>query len=77
MISKQDKYYYSYIKLKDESYIPTNIYYIEDLKLDAIEQYNFNNHMIYFLCNLSLNNKVISALKNKNCYFINKNFFLA
>ena len=76
LISKQDKYYYSYIKLKDESYIPTNIYYIEDLNLDAIEQYNFNNHIIYFLCNLSLNNKVISALKNKNCYFINKNFFL-
>ena len=41
-----------------------------------MEKYNFNNHMIYFLCNLSLNNKVISALKNKNCYFINKNFFL-
>lgn len=76
LISKQDKYYYSYIKLKDESYIPTNIYYIEDLNLDTIEQYNFNNHMIYFLCNLSLNNKIILALKNKNCYFINKNFFL-
>lgn len=76
LISKQDKYYYSYIKLKDESYIPTNIYYIEDLNLEMIEKYNFNNHMIYFLCNLSLNNKVISALKNKNCYFINKNFFL-
>lgn len=76
LISKQDKYYYSYIKLKDESYIPTNIYYIEDLNLEMIEKYNFNNHMIYFLCNLSLNNKIISALKNKHCYFINKKFFL-
>lgn len=76
LISKQDKYYYSYIKLKDESYIPTNIYYIEDLNLKEMEQYNFNNHIIYFLCNLSLNNKVISALKNQNCYIINKDFFL-
>lgn len=76
LISKQDKYYYSYIELKDESYIPTNIYYIEDLNLEMIEKYNFNNHMIYFLCNLSLNNKIISALKNKHCYFINKKFFL-
>ena len=39
LVSKEDKYYYSYIKLKDESYIPTNIYYIEDLKLDSMEMY--------------------------------------
>lgn len=76
LISKQDKYYYSYIKLKDESYIPTNIYIIEDLNLATIETLNFNNHIIYFLCNLTLNNEVINALKNKKCYFLNKNFFL-
>lgn len=76
LISNEDKYYYSYIKLKDESYIPTNIYYIENIDLKNIEQYNFNNHIIYFLCNMPLNNRVIAELKNNNCYFINKEFFL-
>ena len=77
LISKQDKYYCSYIKLKDESYIPTNIYIIEDLNLATIKELNVNNHIIYFLCNLPLNNKIIKALKNKKCYFLNKKFFEA
>lgn len=72
---KYNKYYYSYIKLKDESYIPTNIYYIEDLKLDSMEQYNFTNHVIYFQCNIPLNSKVISKLNSIDCYCINKLFF--
>lgn len=75
LVSKEDKYYYSYIKLKDESYIPTNIYYIEDLKLDSMEKYNFTNHVIYFQCNIPLNSKVISKLNSINCYCINKHFF--
>ena len=76
LISKQDKYYYSYIKIKDESHITTNIYYIEDINLDKIEDINFNNHIIYFLCNSPLNSKFVLALENKNCYFLNKTFLL-
>ncbi len=75
LVSKEDKYCYSYIKLKDESYISTNIYYIEDLNFNNIKQYNFNKHIIYFLCNVNLNYKVIEKLQGLNCYFINKNFF--
>lgn len=74
LVSKQDKYYYSYIKLKDESRIPTNIYYIEDLIMKN-ENVNFNNHVVYFLCNSSLVHKVINKYKNINCYFINQKFF--
>lgn len=74
LVSKQDKYYYSYIKLKDESKIPTNVYYIEDLFMDN-EAVNLNNHVVYFLCNSSLVHKVINKYKNINCYFINQKFF--
>lgn len=74
LISKEDKYYYSYIKLKDESFIPTNIYCIEDL--NNFENYNLENHIIYFLCNVPLNSVIISKLENKNCYIINSEFFI-
>lgn len=75
IVSKEDKYYYSYIRLKGENYLPTNIYCIEDLNLNNIKKYNFENHIIYFQCNIPLNVKVIYKLKDVNCYIVNKEFY--
>ena len=60
-------------KLKEQSELPTQVVYIEDLLED--DKIDFENSIVYFLCcNSPLVPSVIPKLKDCNCYVINKEY---
>lgn len=75
-LSKKENYYGSAVKIKENTFMKTDIFYIEDFIIENNQIEKTNNSIIYFLCNSVLINDVLNILENANCYIINKNFFI-
>lgn len=73
--SKSNIYTGQVEKLKNESKMPTEILYIEDLIEDKINLWKLENSIIYFLCcNSILVPKAIEKIEKYSAHIINKDY---
>lgn len=77
IISKLNIYTGQVKKIKNESRLPIEVMYIEDILNKNESLINFENSIIYFLCcNSILIPLAIQKLEKYNCYIINKEYLV-
>ncbi len=76
ILSKEENFIGSALKLKKESLIDTEIIYMEDIMEERQINMFCKDDIIYFLSNNNLIVSVIKYIEATGCYIINKNFLL-
>lgn len=74
-LSKNEDYFGSAKKIKDNTKLKVDIKYIEDFALINNKTEIVENSIIYFLCNSVLIKELVNLLENTCCYIFNKKFF--
>ena len=77
ILSKEENYIGSALKLKKESLIDTEIIYMEEIIANKQINIFSRNDIVYFLSNNNLIASVIKYIEPTGCYIINKNFLLS
>ena len=72
ILSKNENFIKSALKIKEQSKINTKILFIEDIVLEEIN----NEDIIYFLCNSPLIPDLIKKIENLSCTIFNKKYFI-
>jgi hypothetical protein len=75
--SKENIYTGQVAKIKNESKLPTEVVYIEDIIDTNNVQFDFENSIVYFLCcNSALVPTAIRIVEKYDCYIINKEYLI-